>query len=351
MSHRVMQRALESSRELWHRFRRRLNGVDQPAFLCLVVVCQTITVLVTWRLWQIHRTPPMLPALTLPELNLGVIILISLAAIFVRPLAGLILHTIVILYSILIDQTRLQPEIISMVILMWGSLRWESLKLIARSHLIALWFFAGLSKILSAGYLNSISSAYPRSSSRVVLLPLLELCLGIMALISRSRKFAAALACALHIAIFVAVSPLRSRWGVPILFWNLALAGAGFALIWSWPTSLRFSLKELNPVAAAVVLFILLSPVGFYFGIFDAYLSHHLYSDSTPTAVWYRASSEPEGVNTWHTLNVPLPPEHRLFEAYFNESCERGDFLIIHDPRHWARWRGYAERRVDCVRQ
>ena len=293
----------------------------------------------------------MLPVLPLPELNLGVIILISLAAIFVRPLAGLVLHTIVILYSILIDQTRLQPEIVSMVILMWGSLRWESLKLIARSHLVSLWFFAGLNKMLSAGYLNSISLAHPRSSSRVVLLPLIELSLGILVLIPRSRKFAAALAFALHIAIFVAVSPIRSRWGVPILFWNLALAVAGFALIWSWPRSLWLSLKELNPVAAAVVLFILLSPAGFYFGIFDAYLSHHLYSHSIPTAVWYRASGSQERVDTWHTLNVPLPPEHRLFEAYFNQSCERGDFMIIHDPRHWARWRGYVERRVDCVRQ
>ncbi|MCA1607240.1 MAG: hypothetical protein LC775_17645, partial [Acidobacteria bacterium] len=236
-----MQRVLESPGELWHRFRRRLNGVDQPAFLCLVVICQAITVLVTWRLWQIHRTPPMLPVLPLPELNLGVIILVSLAAVFVRPLAGLILHTIVILYSILIDQTRLQPEIVSMVILMWGSLCWESLKLIARSHLISLWFFAGVNKMLSAGYLNSISLAHPRSSSRVVLLPLIELSLGILALVPRSRKFAAALAFALHIAIFVAVSPIRSRWGVPILFWNLALAAAGFALIWSWPTSLWLS--------------------------------------------------------------------------------------------------------------
>ena len=346
-----MQRVLKSSRELWRRFRRRLTGVDQPAFLCLVVICQALTVLVTWRLWQIHRSPPMLPALALPELNLGVIILVSLAAVFVRPLAGLILHTILILYSILIDQSRLQPEILSMVILMWGSLRSPSLKLIARSHLVSLWFFAGLNKMLSTGYLNSLSLAHPRSSSRAALLPLAELTLGILALIPRSRNFAAALAFALHIMIFTFVSPIRDRWGSPILFWNLALALAGFALISSWSKSLSLSLKELNPVAAAAVLFVLISPIGFYFGIFDAYLSHHLYSKSVPTAVWHRANGKREGIETWHTLNVPFPPEHRLYEAYFNDSCERGDFLIIRDPRYWARWRGYTERRVDCVRQ
>ena len=346
---RDMQRVLEHSQELWNRLRRRLDGVDQPAFLCLVVICQAITVLVTWRLWQIHRSPPMLPALSLPELNLGVIILVSLAAIFVRPLAGLILHTIAILYSILIDQSRLQPEIISMVILMWGSLRSPGLKLIARSHLVSLWFFAGLNKMLSAGYLNSISLAHPRSSSRVVLLPLVELTLGILALVPRSRNFAAALAFATHITIFAFV--LRGKPDSPILFWNLALAFAGFALVSSWSRSLPSSLKELNPVTASVVLMVLISPIGFYFGLFDAYLSHNLYSKSIPTAIWYRASGKHESINTWNTLNVPLPPEHRLYEAYFNNSCERGDFLIIHDPRHWARWRGYAERRVDCVRQ
>lgn len=291
----------------------------------------------------------MLPGLPLPELNLGVLILVSLAAIFVRPLAGLILHTIVILYSILIDQTRLQPEIVSMVILMWGSLRSPSFKLIARSHLVALWFFAGLNKMLSVGYLSSLSLAHPRSTSRAALLPLVELALGILTLIPRSRSFAAALAFTLHITIFALV--LRSRPGSPILFWNLALAFAGFALISSWSRSLSSNLKELNPVAAAVALFVLISPIGFYFGIFDAYLSHHLYSKSIPTAVWHRANGKPDGIETWHTLNVPIPPEHRLFEAYFNDSCERGDFLIIRDPRHWARWRGYAERRVDCVRQ
>lgn len=290
----------------------------------------------------------MLPALALPELNLGVIILVSLAAVVVRPLAGLVLHTIVISYSILIDQSRLQPEIVSMVILMWGSLRSPGLKLIARSHLLSLWFFAGLNKMLSTGYLNSLSLAQPRSSSRAALLPVLELALGILALIPRSRNFAAALAFSMHITIFAFI--LRGRPDSPILFWNLALAFAGFALISSWSRSLSSNLKELNPVAATAVLFVLISPIGFYFGIFDAYLSHHLYSKSVPTAIWYRASGKQDGINTWKTLNVPLPPEHRLYEAYFNDSCERGDFLIIHDPRHWARWRGYAERRVDCIR-
>lgn len=271
-----MQRVLEFSRNLWHRFSRRLTGVDQPAFLCLVVICQAITVLVTWRLWQIHRNPPMLPALPLPELNLGVIILVSLAAICVRPVAGLILHTIVIVYSILIDQSRLQPEIVSMVILMWGSLRSPSLKLIAQSHLISLWFFAGLNKILSTGYLNSLSLAHPRSTSRAALLPLVELTLGILAVFPRSRTFAAALAFSMHVTIFALV--LRGRFDSPILLWNMALAFAGFALISSWSRSLFSNLKEVNLAAAAVALFVLISPIGFYFGLFDAYLSHHLYS-------------------------------------------------------------------------
>ena len=344
-----MQRPFEYTRELWNRFRRRLKGVDQPAFLCLVVICQTITVLVTWRLWQIHRSPPMLPALPLPELNLGIIILVSLAAILVRPLAGLIIHTIVILYSILIDQSRLQPEIVSMVILMWGSRRSPSLKVIARAHLVSLWLFAGLNKLLSVGYMSSLSLAHPRSTSRAFLLPLVELTLGMLALIPRGRSFAAALAFALHITIFAFV--LKGKPGSPILCWNLALAFAGFAFISSWSRSLSSNLKELNPVAASVVLLILISPIGFYFGIFDAYLSHHLYSKSVPIAIWYRANGKREGIDTWKTLNVPLPPEHRLYEAYFNASCERGDFLIIRDPRHWAKWRGYTERRVDCVRQ
>jgi hypothetical protein len=339
------------ARHLWFQLAQRLKDSDQPAFLCLLVICQAATILLTWQLWQVHRKPPMLPALPLPEVSTGIVLLVSLAAIFIRPLPGLIAHTVLVIYSILIDQTRLQPEIVSMVILMWGALRWDSLKTIARTHLISLWFFAGLNKLLSPGYLASISFlVYPRSSSRVLLLPLIEITMGLLALIPRSRKVAAALAFTLHMTIFILLSPLISSTGLAVWFWNLALALAGFALIYPWNESLPSSLQKSNPLATVLAVLILVSPIGFYFGIVDAYLAHNLYSKNIPSAVWYHSSGLVQGIDTRSTLNVPIPPEHRLFESYFSQSCRRGDYLVIHDSRYWAKLRGYELRRLECNR-
>jgi hypothetical protein len=59
-------------------------------------------------------------------------------------------------YAVLIDQTRLQPEIVSLIFLLWGTLPDPNLKTLARAHLIALWCFAGLNKLLSPAFMNSV---------------------------------------------------------------------------------------------------------------------------------------------------------------------------------------------------
>src|SRR5882672_3549446 len=83
----------------------KLSRSNRPLLLWLLASCQAATIVLTWPLWQIHRLPPMLPALALPELNTGLILLITLGGIFLRPVEGLAIHTVVIIYSILIDQT------------------------------------------------------------------------------------------------------------------------------------------------------------------------------------------------------------------------------------------------------
>src|SRR5262245_26375428 len=64
------------------------------AFRWLVVGCQVATILITWPLWQVHHAPPMVPLLNLPQIDLGVVILVSLAVVLVAPAPGLTLHTV-----------------------------------------------------------------------------------------------------------------------------------------------------------------------------------------------------------------------------------------------------------------
>jgi hypothetical protein len=336
-------------RSFWLKLIPQPTGFDQPAFLYLLVICQAATILLTWPLWQVHRAPPMIPAVRLPEVNTGVVLLITLAAIIFRPLPALILHTALVVYSILIDQTRLQPEIVSLVILMWGAHGSFSLKTMARAHLVSLWFFAGANKLLSSNYMSSVSfMSYPRSSLRVLMVPLIEIALALLALIPRTRKVAAALGLLFHLTIF-AFMLIRPNRNSAIWFWNLGLAFAGFALIYPWQDSIIATARKSKPVASIAALLILVSPIGFYFGLMDAYLAHNLYTLNLPSAYWVDLNGTPRGIDTMPALNVPIPAEHRIFEGYFKASCKPGEYLVIQDPRYWAKLKGYEVRRIECV--
>jgi hypothetical protein len=123
-------------------------------FRWLVVACQGATLVITWPLWQTHRSPPMLPALPLPAFDLGLILLGSLVVVLFAPRRGVVLHSVLLIYAMLIDQTRMQPEIVSLAFLMWGTLPNPNLQAVGRAHVVALWLWAGLNKLLSSGFLR-----------------------------------------------------------------------------------------------------------------------------------------------------------------------------------------------------
>src|SRR5437762_2997429 len=112
-------------------------------FRWLLVACYAATVILTWQLWRVREYPPNLPVIDVgPGIGMGYLMLIGLAAVLVRPVAGLIAHTLVLAAAMELDQMRLQPEFVSMTILMWGTLAKRGPLLVARAHLVALWFFA-----------------------------------------------------------------------------------------------------------------------------------------------------------------------------------------------------------------
>ena len=194
-----------------NRFDPLANSYGQKVLLWLLVLSQAATIWITWRLWQIHRSPPMLPVLRLPEIDTAIVLLLSLACILFRPVAGVIIHTLTLVYAVLIDQTRLQPEIFSLTILMWSVLPSHGLKMIGRAHLISLWFFAGINKLLSAGYLSALSFSFHSfvGNSLTLAVPLIEICLAVLAIIPRTRKLAAWLALILHLGILVELVLIR----------------------------------------------------------------------------------------------------------------------------------------------
>jgi hypothetical protein len=326
----------------------------QLVFRWLVVACQAATLLITWPLWQVHASPPMLPAVPLPSVSLGPALLLSLALLLVAPLAGMILHTVLVVYAVLVDQTRLQPEIISLLFLLWGTSPSHDARSLARAHLISLWLFGGFNKLLSPLFLHGTAqwmvaglTSHPPlwlNAAAGYVIASTELGVGILALVPRTRRAAGVVAFGLHVGILLVLSPLGHHWNEAVWPWNVALAFAGLALIRPWSESPWRSLRRCHPSVRVLIALLVLAPAGFYVGITDAYVAHNLYSSNTASASSTALSPDA----TWGAFRVPLPPEHRLFEQYFSLTCKPGDTMRISDQRWWFRRRGLADRVLTC---
>lgn len=324
------------------------------AFRWLVVACQAATIYITWPLWQVHESPPMLPALPLPAYDLGIPMLVSLALILILPVPGMTLHSALIVYAILIDQTRIQPEFVSLVFLLWGSLPNPTARAFAQAHLVSLWFFAGFHKLFSDGFLNGTAqwmlleipiSPNPWLTQNIgYVLALTEVTLGVLAFIPRTRPLAAIMAFVVHAGILFVLLPTGHDWNEVVWPWNVALALSGFAIILPWRDSPFTALLRCRKVARPLVTLLLIAPMGFYIGVTDAYLAHHLYSSNTAVAHSTALSIDA----TWNAFNVPLPPEHRLFKQYFRATCQPGDQLTIVDQRWWYQERGLGYQEIMC---
>jgi hypothetical protein len=329
----------------------------------VVVVGQAATLLVTYRLWQVRESVPNLPLFDLPTwLQFAPFwpLLASLAAVLVRPLIGIALHTALLLVAIALDQMRIQPEVISLAILLWATLPWRGARMIARAHLIALWFYAGLHKLLSPAYWNVVGPSMVERTfpgmphalawGLAVAVALMEIALAVLVLWPKSRKIAGWSAAGLHVAIFLGLA-IR-EWNEAIWAWNLVLAAAGPLLFVWWNESTWVGFQMSRRAVQATIAFLLISPAGYYLGWIDAYLAHCLYASNTPQAEFVPSGEDAAeqrskrllGQRMIVELNVPFPPAHRLYEQYFREVGRSGDQLRITDRRRWAGRRGLSNR-------
>jgi hypothetical protein len=344
--------------------RLRVDSWWMLAYRVLVVSMQAATILVSWQLWQTRVEPPMLPAFPMPQFDLALLLLASLVLFLVIPLIGLPVHACLLIIGMLQDQLRIQPQCISLALLMLGTISHPSAKFVARTHLVAIWFFAAFHKLISTRYYIHFVPA--------PLIPLLgedppwplvfdtlrgglalfEMSLALLAVIPRTRKWCAWQAAIFHFGVLQYLI-FWLRWNESVWPWNIALVPAGFALIQTWKTTAWQDWRQSGWLPRAAVLLLVVSPWGYYVGMLDAYPAHCLYSLNTPVAAIMNPQGEVEQIMAIEELNIPFPPVPRLFEAYFHQVAEPGDVLIIRDFRRWARgrpqWklvRGAAERRI-----
>lgn len=322
------------------------SETDLQWFRLVVALALVASIWITWPLWNVRNHPALLPALELPQFSLGAPLIVATIAALAAPLRGTILVSALIAYGMATDQTRMQPEFFSLPILLWGSLPISSARLVARAHLLALWFYAGAHKLISLDYLNdaafNLSSSVPLDFASSVAVPgaiaiaLAEMGTSVLAMWPATRRIAAWSALFVHAGILVALGTLGEERNVAIWPWNIVLACSGFALIAPWTTSILASFQAASIVPRLIAAAIAITPTGFYAGTVDAYPAHHLYSSGTARATVYCPAGcrlEQDVNATWHELNVPLPPEPRLFFASFAKTCAPGDVLRIDIPR------------------
>ncbi|MCI0362203.1 MAG: hypothetical protein L0211_27295 [Planctomycetaceae bacterium] len=356
---------------------------DRPLLRGLVAACQAMSVILTWPLWQVRSgaAMPNLPVfdsalLDRPQVPFGEALLFTLAAAIVWPRIGATVHCLVLAAAIGFDQMRIQPEFVSLAILLLGTVAHPRALLLARCHLISLWFWAGLHKLLSPEYLMAtgpdlVLGLLPGVTTRQAMIlgigtAAFEMLLGLAAFFPATRRVVPQAAGLLHGMVLLTL--VARGWNSAVWPWNLALGAAGFGLFMNWNEPLWPALSladapidsaadrqpvisRLNPVRhfgwqATLVLW-MAYPALFYLNLCDGYLAWCVYSANVPEAVIYDSES-PDGERVsdraYRALNVPFSPATRLYEQHFRRTGQVDDRLEIDDPRPLSRWLGQSKR-------
>lgn len=334
-----------------------LDGRRRTVLRLGVITAQVATLVVSWPLWQLRSEPPLLPALPLPAISFGPWLLASLALAVARPLAGAICHAVVLLLAILADQTREQPQVLSMALLLFASLPGSAPRAIGVLHLAALWFWSGLGKLTSERFLTT-SSAWlldPRAADALgsaptaaVLLAVglgsAEIALGMLALVPRAHPLTARLGLLLHT---VTLLLLASRgWNPAVWPWNAALAASAWLLLRE-AADQEGPLLDGTAVRLTAVAFVAL-PLGFHAGLVDAPFAGQVYTSNACHGLVLRADGRTEVIGTLSEVRAQLPPVPRLVRAWFAATARPGDRMILVDDRPLGGLLGPRESLVDA---
>jgi hypothetical protein len=293
----------------------------------VAAACQAATIALTWQLWESRTLPPNLPVVGfLGGIDYALPLLVMALACIVIPRVATPVFLVLLTAAVLGDQTRIQPEVISLTLLMALPMLGENGIRIARWHLTGLWLWSGLNKALSSGWSKGaaafIASSLHLPSARplvAVALPAAEIALALTSLSRRTWPVTRWGAVAVHLGIFLTLSPLFAGWNSSVWPWNVGLAVAGFVLF----NPAEAPVEKPAPYVGVAAAIFLVTPALWYAGITDAYLSHNLYTTNTALGeiCGTNGPCSDMQLNTYSVTNVPLPPEERLYRAQFNDEC------------------------------
>ncbi len=319
--------------------------------LCLMLACQLATIVITWTIWNVRAEPVLLPLLPLPQFSFGILMVVSLLPPLVWPRAGVIAHAVVFAAACLWDQYRMQPQVISLVVLMFACTA-DLGTWFARWYLASMWLWSGLHKALSPEWWGGGAWTFlnecgiPADDLHLYFAALVaasEIGLGLLAIFAPGP---AAICCVLlHLGILLSLSPLMRNFNASVWPWNLATAVAG-----AWILRQKIPLPGVERPAVrwagvAMVAALFLIPAGWYFNLVNPHLAFVLYSGHLPRA-YHTTPQITKRIDGWGGMNAPFPDSPRLFVQAFRQTAAPGDKLFVGDPR-WGLSNRYFVKSAD----
>ena len=342
----------------------------------LTAVAIACSFLLSWQLWLSSRLFPLAPISNyLPEISYPLdyiwflLLLALLAVIIFLPRFRKVVLTFVCLAALLSlwDQTRWQPwfyqylfMLAALGLLVWkknGTGDYRAALDACRLIVASIYFWSGVQKLnitfiretwpdIAAFLPSSWQAAVAHFPSYLILvIPLVEIFIGLGLLTRRFRNGAVLVAIATHVVILILL--IASSENVVVWPWNAAMTLFVWILFWQdkETTARRIVTGKKAFQVLVLILFGVLPSLSF-FGLWDSYLSSALYSGNTyQTAVYFGPGvlarlpaaihphvwqqSEPFflDMNRWAyaELRVPVYPEPRVFRQVAKRICEYAD--------------------------
>jgi hypothetical protein len=257
--------------------------------------------------------PPPFDALVLAAL----LILVAIASVVPRPRPWIVAALGIALALALTDQSRWQPWFYQYVVMLAAfalAPRGDTGALdICRVVIPGIYVWSGVQKLnpvfasdifpwLVKPVLDALPAGLQGATSHAwVLVPLVEIGIGLALVTRRFRDGAVITAVVMHAVILVLLGPLGHADNAVIWPWNIAMALFIVFLFWhdASPSGLRLLGPRAPAARAVAVLLFWVMPALSFIGMWDAYLSSALYSGNVAQGI----------VAITPALRSRLPPE------------------------------------------
>jgi hypothetical protein len=277
------------------------------------------------------------------------------------------------------DQMRLQPwfyqyffMLATLGVFSWNYADTEKQRAVlntSRLIVASIYFFSGLQKVnpvfmggVFPWMIEPVTRLFPTPLQIIplslgIIVPFLEMGIGVGLLTKKYRKCAIALALLMLGFVLFTLGPLGHNWNSVVWPWNVAMAL--FVVILFWRTE-NFSLRDILwtknfPFQKVIFVLFAIMPAFSFFNLWDSYLSSTLYSGNTNSAqiyisdsVQYKLPQEIQryliknetSMNTldffhwsFDELNVPPYPETRVYKNIARSICKyaenKNDVVLV----------------------